>query len=872
MLADLLSFINWYLAIALAGWISLPLAFKFFRFLPDRGYAFTKPLGLLTTGYIFWLLGSLGFLQNDTGGILLAALLTGSLGMAWLRLPGFASLRGWIAAQRRYVLAVELLFLFAFAGWALIRAYNPEILGTEKPMEFMFLNSILRSPSFPPLDAWLSGHAISYYYFGYVLVAALASVTQTAPGVAFNLGLAMLFALTATASFGLVLNLIALVKGEQASAIRKPALPLYSAFWPALLGPLLVLLIGNFYGALELAHNNRLLVNLEVPAVWYGFGQIEDPRQARSLADFDRPPGIRAGLINFWEWLDLKQLDPSPPPRLDGFRWELGKWFFAARVVHDRNLAGIETEAIDENPAFSFLLGDMHPHVLALPFVILALALALEWLLWMRETAGAQGIHSDVPWAPFTRLLLSGVILGSLAFLNTWDFPIYLFLVALALTIGLGLGLGWEAILKNWRYLGLFSITLALLGFLLYLPFYLTFQSQAGGILPNLIYPTRFQQTVVMFGPVLAGATLFAGWAAFRWQNVLNWQAAWWAGGGLVAGLVLLLILFTSFAARSTTLMAYADQAVYPLNRSEAFTLLLQRRLVDSLATLYPAALIGLAAGLMVGALRCVKIHLTGFPTETFPGDPRSPAVLMALAMLLTGALLLIGPEFLYLRDNFGTRMNTIFKFYFQIWVLWALVSAFGIWYIGQQARRWVRYLVVGLLSMVILLGGVYLPGSLYSKTGGFASPPTLDGMAYFARSFPNDWAAIQWLNQNVSGTPVILEGSRGAYWSEGHSSRISMATGLPTLMGWENHQRQWRGDYFAQVAGRVEDIHQIYQLRDWNATQAILAEYNIEYVIVSTLELDWYRPVNLQKFDNYMEPVFQSGDVIIYRKRGLTP
>ncbi|MGH2523308.1 MAG: DUF2298 domain-containing protein, partial [Anaerolineales bacterium] len=291
MPSDLLSFLKWYLAITAAGLLALPLAFRFFRHLPDRGYTFARPLGLLTVCYAFWLLGSLGFLRNDVGGLLFAALLVGGLGLWWLGRAGWDALRAWLREQRAFVLGVEAVFLLAFAGLAWVRAYNPEIVGTEKPMEYMFINSILRSPTFPPHDAWLSEHAISYYYFGYVMVASLARLTGTVTSVAFNLGLALLFALTAVGSFGVVLNLIGLVRLEEskqkAERSRQTAFRLLSsAFWPALLGPLLVLVAGNFYGIVKIAHANGMFANLQVPAVRYDFG-----------VEGAQAPGIRAGRV-----------------------------------------------------------------------------------------------------------------------------------------------------------------------------------------------------------------------------------------------------------------------------------------------------------------------------------------------------------------------------------------------------------------------------------------------------------------------------------------------------------------------------------------------------------------------------------------------
>ncbi len=978
MSSDLLAFFTWYLASSVAGLAGLPLAFKGLRHLPDRGYSFARPLGLLVGGYAFWFLGSLGILRNDAGSILFATLLVGGLGAAWLGRAGLGDLRRWLGEQRAVVLGVEAVFLAAFALLAVVRAHNPEILGTEKPMEFMFLNSILRGPTFPPRDAWLSGYAVSYYYFGYVLVAALAKVTATTSAVAFNLALSLLFALTASGALGVVMNLIALFQsgrgeaepsGAPAEEAPTGGRRLAAAFWPALLGPFFVLVVGNFYGLAQLAYQNGLFANTNIWTVRYYFG-AKDPSNEGATAALSaqepnvNEPGLRAGPVNLWDWLDLKETEEPPPTPTE---WRLdtgGNWFFAARVLHDRDLLGNETEAIDEMPAFSFLLGDMHPHVLALPFVVLAAGLALEWLLWGRSTDslrqppalrsdasqseadGAGGrrttddaepeageedrtgeqvlvgtgetptpaprnaisnpgasVHRDgfdLTLSYFrrpssvVRLLLAGITLGGLSFLNTWDFPIYLFLTLLALGLGYGLSRGWQALLAALGRLAGVGAILGLLSVLLFFPFYLTFQSQAGGVLPNLVWPTRFQQSLVFFGPVLIGASVYLAWLGFRGRRLLDWRLAAWTAGGLVLLLALAAAALALGASFSPSLGGVVDQYIAPLSRVQALRLLLERRLVDSLATLYPAAMVGVCVGLAAGVLRRPGGTAPDAPPPAAaPAGPRnrawrrrssaldllggghggeaalrSPAVLMALAMVVTGALLMLGPEYVYLRDNFGWRMNTLFKFYFQTWTLWALAAAFGAWHLARFARRAVRYAGLGLLTLGVLGGLVYTSTSLYSKTGGFASKPTLDGMAYFAQRYPDDWAGIQWLRQNVSGTPTIVEAAGGAYNIE--EGRIAMATGLPTVMGWVNHEGQWRGAAYSLVAARPEQIRALYQGRDWESAQAFLDRYGVEYVVVGSTERSMYNPVYVPKFDQHMQAVFESGSLRIYQRKPL--
>src|SRR5687767_12398458 len=118
--------LSWYVAITLLGAVAWPLIFRLAPGLPDRGYTFSRALGLMLTGYVFWLLGSLGFLRNSVGGIIFSALIV--LGFAWwvylTRSDRGETLSGWLLTHKRTVLIAELLFATAFLGWAIVRSYN----------------------------------------------------------------------------------------------------------------------------------------------------------------------------------------------------------------------------------------------------------------------------------------------------------------------------------------------------------------------------------------------------------------------------------------------------------------------------------------------------------------------------------------------------------------------------------------------------------------------------------------------------------------------------------------------------------------------------------------------------------------------------
>ncbi len=873
----MLDFLLWYLASTLAGAIAWPLGARLFGALPERGYTLARPLGLLLIGWLFWLLGSLGFLQNDAGGIVAAAGLVLAAGLLWQRAAGLRDLWDWLRVNMTLVAVTEGLFLLAFALAAWVRAHNPDIYGTEKPMEFMFINAILRSPSFPPNDAWLSGHAISYYYFGYVLTAALARITGVVSSIAFNLMVALVFALTCTGAYGVVLNLMALAgngeraraRAESLEALPRSSLPRFML--PALLAPLLIVIAGNWYGPLGLAHANGQLAGVQVPAVYYDFGQTFDANNPN--AGETRAPGVKAGLIDLYAWLDLKQINQQPAPTQQT-TWSLYNWFYGARVVHDRDLLGNETEAITEVPIFSFLLSDLHPHVLNLPFVFLAIALGLSWLLAGLQTplqgwfTGPLGLGDRDDLARFG---LTSIALGGLAFMNTWDYPIYAFVVVGGLAVGLGLRHG---LLGLWalrlRWLG-FAAALGIAGIVLYLPFYFTFQNQAGGLLPNLIYPTRFQQQAVLFAHVLLALVLVMGWLAVSGKAVIDRRAALWAGLGSLGVLVAFALALSAAAFLNPEINAFVTRSVAPLSLDEASRLMLARRLVDSLSSLLPAAIIALAAGLIVGLWRRQD---PGEALPAVPGALGTPVVPFVLLLALTGAGLVLVPEWVYLRDNFGTRMNTIFKFYYQAWVLWGVAGTFGLWWLTRHVRPAIGATVQALVALGAVASLFFTSGmalAYYGLGADTGRELSLDGTAFLSRQLPDDWAAIEWLRANVTGQPVIAEAAGDSYKIE--TDRVSMATGLPTVMGWVGHEDQWRGRYFAQVSARLGDLERLYTTRDPAEALGILDAYGIEYVVVGQAEYTKYQlPQSLgapqvRKFEQIMQLVFQSGLTTIYRR-----
>ncbi len=832
----MISFLFWYLIISFLGLLTFPLAWRMLPALADRGYAFSRALGLLLWGFIFWMLASLGIIQNDPGGLGLAFFIVLGLS-AWVVWKSIVNrhseIANWLKSNLRLVITTEVLFLLAFAAWAFVRASNPEITsaGGEKTMELAFINAIMRSPTFPPHDPWLSGYAISYYYFGYVMTAMLAEATGVAGGVAHNLMLALVFALSAVGAYGILYNLLAVWRNRQSSIPfgydvenRKSPAGTMSSIGLPLLGPFFLLIVSNLQGFLEVLHQRGLF--------WPN----------------------RPGAWNFWIWLDIKFLDQLPSRSgwiPDRFYW----WWQASRVIQDVDLAGARTEIIDEFPFFSYLLGDLHPHVLSMPFVMLAIAMALNIFLggWDGENK-LLGFRLPLQWKG---LFFAAFVLGGLAFLNTWDILAFTALV-------LGSFLLRRVHLRGWTWLRLeeiltLAIPLGISSLLLYLPFYLGFSSQVGGLLPNLVSPTRGIQLWVMFGSLLV--PIFAYLIYLRRGE--TGRVRWLAGFSLSAGVTFLLWLFSW----ALGIAAWFKDNAFSLNYIQSqgastlgqfFRLATQNRLttLDGLLVLF--TLLGLAFAYILH--RPDSMDVTGdveLPTVHCPSS-------FVILLILLAGLLVLAPEFVYLRDNFGNRMNTVFKFYYQGWEMWSLAAAFGVAVMLLDLRRVWAVVFRIILAVVLVMGLTYPVFGLLAKTNNFKPYHgwTLDGSVQFEHDYPVDALAVKWLQSASSG--VIAEAVLNPYWGGYQDyAHISTYSGLPAVLGWGGHELQWRGA-FEGIKERSDDVRALYETGSWDTARTILEKYNIRYVYIGTLEHNTYR-VNETKFQQNLQAVYQGSGVVIY-------
>lgn len=859
-------FFSWYLALQLISIATLPLTVALFVNLPDRGYAFHKSVGILAVGFLFWLGYSYGLLRNETGGAWLALVLV-AIGSWVIGRKVIMQLRqGEFSLSLRYLLGVELIFLAFFALWAVVRAYDPAVNHTEEPMDLMFMNSIWVSATYPPQDAWLGGYAISYYYFGYWLLTTIGRLAGQPPEIAYTLGQASWYGLLWIGCFGLGYNLLAQRYGK--GGLR--------AAVGGLLAALLVAAVGNLQSLLEWLHANQ--VNITGLAQWFGVRNFPETAPQTGL-----------WYISFDWW-----------------------WWRPSRVISDRWLNGDHMEVIDEFPIFSYILGDNHPHVLAMPFAILMVALVFNLFLnrrrivlpvdsetqqsaWLTMIRQAPALLPDMvrSLAPFGLVGVLSLVAtgGALVFLNTWDFPPY----GLLLMVAVGL-LIWRALAQapmvspsaRWGQAAVAAVitgVVLLVGLLLlYWPYFLTAQSQAGGIVPNLFNPTRFPQFFLMFGFALLGLGALVG---LGWQGLVTAQATvkgtHWGQIGMIAAVVygvpILFLLVSAIlvtTARGQRLLA--ANLPLPADATSYLPFITERWLTSFWTFLIVGAFLVLVLWLI---WRYVELFWGRYAalapsTQTSQEQTQNEQITLLFVLLLgaVGLLLVYAPEFVYLRDNFGTRMNTVFKFYYQAWLLFGLVLSYVVVVAFADGKR-TGLIAVGTkvcagLSFVIALSGLIFPvAAAYSKTGGFATTPTFDATAYLVDQGPAELAAADWVRMNTAPDAVVVEGKGASYWS--NYNRISTITGRPTLLGWDGHESQWRGKaYGAMAQGRAEALETIYRSLSPDEIAGVLATWNIEYVYVGPTERSQYGMTEQSEraLAAATDLAFEQGNVRIYQRR----
>ncbi|MCO5221698.1 MAG: DUF2298 domain-containing protein [Thermomicrobiales bacterium] len=726
----------------------------------------------------------------------------------------------------------EFAFWAVFALFLVLRFLNPDswhpVWGGEKPMEFAHINALLRAPTFPPFDPWFSGGILNYYYYGEYLVAFLIKLTGVPSEYAFNLAQPTFMGLAASAMYSLVGAVTSRLSRDRVDPLVGGAV-----------GVLLFCVMGN------------------LDAAW------------RLIEGFPDAP-----VFSFdWTWSASRAVDGG----------------------------------ITEFPYFTGLYGDLHAHLIALPITLAVLGLGFSL-----ATSGASTRRAV--------LTLFGLALaiGSISAANAWDVPVYAVVMVAPVFL-------WS------RQFGGFFVRLfvtfvaagstGLVAYLLFRPFHQNFVALFNDV-GRVTHGTGIGQFLLHFGGLLAilGVALAASgllsWSRPKplWRDVslavcgiaiaagVGWQIVRPELASFEAG-VTATILLALLAAGSLALVAVRARA-------------------DTFNVAVSMVIVGVGAAYLAG-LGWPVLVLGGILAITgaviyFSFDDAS-ASFFGMTIAAAGSIV-AGAEIFFVVDDLATlpdwyRMNTIFKLYYQVWTLLALAAAVALtiliarrrsivtsWtFTGEDfaesiesgatsdsnARRGAIAICVVLIALGLAYPAVATIPRIEQRFEGHPSPTTLDALDWMRYgtiagfenqqiSFEDDLAAIEWFQDNVSGTPVIAEASIGPY--RGNGSRFSIALGLPAMLGWDRHERQQR--YYPEIAQRNADVRALYDSTDIERKRQIIATYGIEYIIVGDVERYSADPENpgrpyasaegIQAFESMLgvdlEIVFEQNGTVVYR------
>ncbi len=814
--SGLVAALSWLVAIEIIGLSILPVAATVLRRAPDRGALSARLVGVVITGWIVWIGASLGFWSASAWSVALTVGFLAAVSWGYWWHTRRRSGRFVLPTGASYI-AGATIFGGLFVLFILFRAIYPDFwqtyYGGEKPFELAYLRAVANSAEFPPYDPWYADGFVNYYYYGWHLIASIMKLSGVGVSTGFQLAAATLAALAGLQCFALT---GLLVRGDRRAWLGG------GVAVAGFLTLFLVLFSGNLDGLRQLLEHGT---------------QVADR-------------------FDFWR---------------------------STRVIDN---------TINEFPYFSQIWADVHPHVINLPIYLLLITLLAHLVV---DTRQSRVRGDDSSFLRPAQLFTIALVLGTISVTNSWDAPLAVGLTAGAFLYAGALRGGWYVATG----LGT-GILVAAGGFALFAPFYSRFYSVVDGV-AAATKGSSTGQFVTHWGIFMLIAVAVMVSAALRKRQshlgdnpMMLGCAVCLAGGGLTA-LILAIqgspppVLSFVLTLVGATLLVGLGARITEADRFNPWLLAL---------TLALAGLAGILAPIRPAASFAAAIAT--FAVMFALRRWRQPQWFVPWALVAVACVTIAAVDLVYvsddLRDSPWERMNTVFKFYLQAWILFGIGTATLLSRtIRVNNATNPRSRLAGFLTLIVL-GFVFVAGMIYPMFGTPArlsqdmeSSPTsltLNGYAWMEGgsilnasgeviSFSGDLAAIEWLNDNTHGTPVLLEAAIGPY--RGNGSRISSATGLPTVLGWDRHQRQQR--YESGIADRMQRIQAMYNSTDLEQKMEELRRYRVGYVIVGDVERYWNTTedttpyateAGLQAFEELvgrgLTRVFESGGTTIYQ------
>ncbi|MGC4106717.1 MAG: DUF2298 domain-containing protein [Thermomicrobiales bacterium] len=839
--------LSWYLAIQLLTLPMIPILWRLFPGLPDRGYALAKTGGLIATGYLAWLMASVRLVQWGPIPILIAWGALWVLAFLCLRGRG-AAFRTSLGERRAWFVAAEIIFLAGFAIAVWIRMQNPNLwnpwTGGEKPMDLAYFNATIRTPFFPPYDPWFRNGTIHYYYWGLVPWAMLTRLTGIIPTTAYNLAVPGVFALFLLNTWTVAATFLQhLVPARPGFAHTRRFTGRIRIMLLALIAPIITGILGN----LQLIRLIGLGIwegTKPVPASWPQWGALTD--------------------MIWGAWQIVSRTVTLP---VTSSYWD------PTRVIPG---------TINEFPYFSFIFGDLHPHFTTLPLLTATIGVIAAFVFSIKPKV-APGLWKPASifttlggWKPaLTMALIGGLLGGMLMASNSWDFPPAMALLCAAGFILIGTASGWTSGWTLLRDVGAFVAIAVVSSQVFWLPYIKHY-----GSLPSSFEATTDSTTMPDFLSI-NGVLLFvvASYLALEIVRIVRPQlnrggaAAAGATIGLGIGAVCFLLAFMS--GKIVLLLALMLAVVVLIAWVRQFerghllllamiglgvTLLLLPdvlRLQNDIGRMNTVFKFYFHAWVVLGIAGSVGLGLVfdAFQRRSLADAP-APAPI-PVAPLETGAE--------------KTRI-----------IVLAQTPTERGWKLSGRTTQ-----IAWTILLVLLVAGAaaYPAIATVGRARDVITPiaPTLDGMAYMdvtsvtygpdggqptTFSLVGDREAIEWLNKHTNGLPTILEAYDGEY---AYGNRISAMTGLPTVIGWSAQERVQRPGLEPLIQNRIDDVNEIYgSYSDFASVRPLLDRYGVQIIYIGGLERALYSEAALSKFnegveDGALKTVYDRDGVQIY-------
>lgn len=482
-----------------------------------------------------------------------------------------------------------------------------------------------------------------------------------------------------------------------------------------------------------------------------------------------------------------------------------------------------QSPGINENPFWAFIFGDLHAHFIALP------------LLSFAVVAGVL-IHNSIRQSEISRYVFpTGIALGALLATNSWDF----------LTSST-----WLAACIFWPAIPLLALTLLCFIFL-------PNEIQDIKFIAVAVFSLSFITLLALKTPVRQARAILlsaAAIAAVAAVTALPWiltsapahSPGWGFNSGnemnsllqilKVHGLWLLGILSLDIFLA----VSISNNSINPHRSFLTLTYTLTPLVLAAVS--WQAGNSDFSIGIVLLSSLVAFIGVSAYQSESVPSKFQPFGLAIASA-----AILITASELFYFID----RMNTLFKVHNTIWLLLGLGTFSLLGFVNRvnlAARSiFLPFLLacaLGVTASIINLKASLFEGSPRAE----GARPTLDGTAYLKEKHPDDLAMYNWINQNISGTPTMIEAFGASYQSEPFS-RVVMHTGIPTVLGWEYHVSQ-RGVESRDIDERKRAIRKIYTTPQSDEAITLLQRFNVDLIYLGERERQAYPGRGIMKFD----------------------